>query len=72
MGNCPVCGNKDKCYDWIYTYIICDKCRALLDYTPFGIKLVMKDAAERFPEILQWWDRRNDLTEKEMKQYGFC
>ncbi len=70
MAGCPVCGGKE-CYEWIYTLIICANCRALLNETPFGIKLQMKDAADRYPEILKWWDRRNELTDEEIRQYGF-
>lgn len=71
MGNCPVCGSKEG-FSLTYTNVVCIGCRALLNETPFGIKLIMKDAAERFPEILQWWDRRYDITEEEMERFGFC
>ena len=70
MAGCPVCRGKEG-FEWIYTLLICADCRALLNDTPFGIKLVMKDAADRYPEILEWWDRRYDLTEEEMIKYGF-
>lgn len=65
-----MCGYMEA-FELAYTNIVCVNCRVLLNETPFGVKLVMKDAAERFPEILQWWDRRNDLTEEEMKNFGF-
>lgn len=71
MANCPVCGGREG-FALAYTNIICAGCRALLNQTPFGIELLMKDAAERFPEILEWWDRRNDLSEEEMERFGFC
>lgn len=70
MGNCPVCGGEEV-FELAYTNVICIGCRALLNQTPFGIKLIMKDAADRFPEILKWWDRRNDLTDEELREYGF-
>lgn len=70
MAGCPVCGGKE-CYEWIYTLIICANCRALLNGTPFGVRLQMKDAADRYPEILKWWDRRYELTDEEIRQYGF-
>lgn len=70
MAGCPVCEGKEA-FEWIYTLLICVDCRALLNDTPFGISLVMKDAADRYPEILEWWDRRYDLTEEEMIKYGF-
>lgn len=58
---CPNCGSVEA-YEWIYTNMI---------WTPFGIKLIMRDAAERFPEILKWWERRYDLTEEEKAKFGF-
>lgn len=70
MTNCPVCGSREG-FELAYTNVVCNGCRSLLNQTPFGLSLIMKDAAERFPEILQWWDRRNDLTEEEMEKYGF-
>ena len=70
MSGCPVCGGREG-FEWAYTLIICSDCRALLNDTPFGIRLVMKDAAKRFPEILKWWDRRYNLTDEEMREYGF-
>lgn len=71
MAGCPVCQCGEG-FELAYTNIVCCGCRALLNQTPFGIKLVMKDAADRFPEILQWWDHRYNLTEEEMKKFGFC
>jgi len=70
MPGCPACGYMEA-FELAYTNVVCANCRALLNCTPFGIKLIMKDAAERLPEILQWWDRRDDLTEEEMKKFGF-
>jgi len=70
VAGCPVCGYGEA-YGWAYTNVICAGCRALLNETPFGVKLIMKDAAKRFPEILQWWDRRDNLTEEEMRNFGF-
>jgi hypothetical protein len=67
---CPICGCGNV-FELSYTNVVCGECRALLDWTPFGVRLIMKDAAERFPETLQWWDRRNDLTEEEMEKFGF-
>ena len=71
MAGCPVCGSNEG-FELAYTNVVCIGCRALLNLTPFGVKLIMKDAADRFPEILQWWDRRYDLSEEELMQYGFC
>ena len=51
---CPFCGSNDF-FEWLYTFLICAKCRGLVDYTPFGLKAVMEDASVRFPEILEWW-----------------
>lgn len=71
-----MCGDTE-CFEWIYTLIICANCRALLNETPFGVKLQMKDAdaskdaADRYPEILKWWDRMHELTDEEIRQYGF-
>ena len=48
---CPVCGGKEG-IEWIYTLMICVDCRALLNDTPFGAQLVMKDVTKRYPEIL--------------------
>ena len=70
MGRCPVCGSQEG-FELAYTNVVCIGCRALLDLTPFGVRLIMKDAADRFPEILKWWDRRSDLTDEELRQYGF-
>lgn len=70
MASCPVCGSREG-LELAYTNVVCWGCRALLNQTPFGIELIMKDAAERFPEMLQWWDRRNDLTEEEIERFGF-
>lgn len=70
MSGCPVCGCMSA-FELAYTNVVCAGCRALLNETPFGVKLIMKDAAIRFPEILQWWDKRNDLTEEELKNFGF-
>lgn len=56
-GVCPFCGNKEF-IEFTYTLLICVKCRGLIDYTPFGIKKVSKDAAIIFSEILDWWDSR--------------
>lgn len=71
MAGCPVCGSREG-FELAYTNVVCSGCRALLNLTPFGVKLIMKDAADRFPEILQWWDNRNNLTEEETKKFGFC
>lgn len=70
MACCPVCGCQEV-FELAYTNAVCSSCRALLNLTPFGVKLIMEDAAVRFPEILRWWDGRNDLTEEEMKELGF-
>jgi hypothetical protein len=70
VAGCPVCGCMDA-FEMTYTNMVCAGCRALVNCTPFGVKLIMKDAAERFPEILQWWERRNDLTEEDMEMFGF-
>lgn len=70
MAGCPVCGGREG-FELAYTNVVCCGCRALLNQTPFGLSLIMKDAAERFPEILEWWDRRNDLTDEEMEKFGF-
>lgn len=48
--SCPVCGNREF-IELLYTFYVCPNCKALVDYTPFGLKLVSNDATIRFPEV---------------------
>ena len=57
---CPICGN-DTFIDYCYTLMICSKCKGLIDYTPFGLKITSNDASIRFPEINEWWDKRFEM-----------
>lgn len=38
---------------------ICANCRAYLNNTPFGVKVLYDDAAKIRPEIIEWWDKRD-------------
>lgn len=38
---------------------ICANCRAYLNNTPFGVKVLYEDASKIRPEILEWWDDRD-------------
>lgn len=58
---CPICGN-DTFIDYCYTLMICTKCKGLIDYTPFGLKVTSVDASVRFPEINEWWDKRYEMN----------
>ena len=59
---CPKCGSSEW-YELASDGAmlgVCANCRALLRNTPFRVEFVDEDASERFPEILNWWNKREE------------
>jgi len=43
--------------------LICANCRAYINHTPLGMKVLYEDAIQKDPSILEWWaqrEREND------------
>jgi len=67
--SCPNCGCLEfyeMCDGGGSMIAVCANCRSLVRNSPFPEKdgrktsIIEDDASKRFPEILQWWDKRFD------------
>lgn len=39
---------------------------ALLNVKKHNVKLVIEDAAKRFPSILKWWDKKKEIYKEDI------